>query len=247
MIIKLLVDGGEMKVAPAVAQKLGPLGINIGKIVEEVNAATQGFKGMRVPVILDVNPKTKEFTIKVETPPTAELLKKEFGLEKGSGEPAKIKVANAAIEQIIKVAKTKQECMLVNNLKKAVKNVLGSCLSLGILIESKDPKFISKRVDSGVYDDLIRKEVIEASEEKLKKLQEEFDVIKEKQAEILKAEEEAKAAEEAKAEEAKAAEAAAVAEVKGEKPAPAPAEAKETKETKEAKEKLEKLKEEKKK
>jgi len=243
MIIKLLVDGGEMKVAPAVAQKLGPLGMNIGKIVEEVNAATQGFKGMKVPVILNVNPKTKEFTIKVETPPTAELLKKEFGLEKGSGEAAKIKVANAAIEQIIKIAKIKQEGMLVNNLKKAVKNVLGSCLSLGILIESQNAKLISKRVDSGVYDDLIAKGVTKASEEKLKKLQEEFEVVKKKQEEILKAEEEAKAAEEAKAEEAKVAEAVVAAgEGREEKPVPA-----EAKETKEPKEKPEKLREEKKK
>ncbi len=199
MIIKLLIDAGEMKIVPAIAQKLGPLGINMGKVIEEVNSATQGFKGMKVPVILDVNPKTKEFTIKVETPPAAELLKKEFGLEKGSGEPAKIRVANAAIEQIIKVAKIKQEGMLVNDLKKAVKNVLGSCLSLGILVESKNPKLISKRVDSGVYDDLIGREATEVSEEKLQKLQEEFEVIKGKQEEILKAEEEAKAAEEAAA------------------------------------------------
>lgn len=205
MIIKLLVDGGEMKIVPAIAQKLGPLGINMGKIIEDVNAATQGFKGMKVPVILDVNPKTKQFTIKVETPPVAELLKKEFGLEKGSGEPAKIKVANAAIEQIIKIAQIKQEGMLVNSLKKAVKNVLGSCLSLGVLVESRDPKLISKRVDSGVYDDIISKEVTKASEEKLQKLQEEFEVVKEKQEEILKAEEEAKAAEEAAAGEAAAA------------------------------------------
>jgi len=242
MIIKLLVDGGEMKVAPAVAQKLGPLGMNIGKIVEEVNAATQGFKGMKVPVILNVNPKTKEFTIKVETPPTAELLKKEFGLEKGSGEAAKIKVANAAIEQIIKIAKIKQEGMLVNNLKKAVKNVLGSCLSLGILIESQNAKLISKRVDSGVYDNLIAKGVIKASEEKLKKLQEEFEVVKKKQEEILKAEEEAKAAEEA------AAAAAAAAEVKEEKAVEEEAkEIKEAKETKEPAEAKEKPREEKKK
>lgn len=199
MIIKLLIDAGEMKIVPAIAQKLGPLGINMGKVIEEVNSATQGFKGMKVPVILDVNPKTKEFTIKVETPPAAELLKKEFGLEKGSGEPAKIRVANAAIEQIIKVAKIKQEGMLVNDLKKAVKNVLGSCLSLGILVESKNPKLISKRVDSGVYDDLISREATDVSEEKLQRLQEEFEVIKGKQEEILKAEEEAKAAEEAAA------------------------------------------------
>ena len=63
MIIKLLVEGGDMKPGPAIAQKIGPLGINMGKIIQEVNEQTKSFKGMKVPVILDVDTKTKSFTI----------------------------------------------------------------------------------------------------------------------------------------------------------------------------------------
>ena len=58
--IKLIVDGGAMKPGPAVAQQLGPMGINLGKVISDVNAATAGFKGVKVPVELDVNPKTKK-------------------------------------------------------------------------------------------------------------------------------------------------------------------------------------------
>ena len=60
MIIKLIVEGGSMKPGPAIAQKLGPLGINIGKIISQVNAETSSFKGMKVPAVLDINTKTKE-------------------------------------------------------------------------------------------------------------------------------------------------------------------------------------------
>ena len=80
------------------------------------------------------------------SPPTIELLKKELGIEKASGEAEKIKAANASIEQIISVAKTKHQNMLANNLKSAVKTVVGTCVSSGILIESKEAKEIEKGV-----------------------------------------------------------------------------------------------------
>lgn len=197
MIIKLLIEGGEMKVNPTIAQKLGPLGLNMGKIIADVNSATAKFKGTKVPVALDVNPKTKTYSIEVSTPPTSELLKKELGLEKGTSASKKIKVGNAAIEQIIKVAKTKQDDMLVNDFKRAVKNVIGSCVSSGILIESKEAKSVSKEVDEGIYDSLINKQITEAKPDKLKKLAEDYEAVKIKQEIALKAEEEAKAAEEA--------------------------------------------------
>lgn len=183
-----------MKVNPTIAQKLGPLGLNMGKIIADINTATASFKGMRVPVNLDVNAKTKTYKVEVSTPPTAELLKKELGIEKGTGASLKQKVGNAAIEQIVKVAKTKQEGMLVNNLKSAVKTVIGSCVSLGILVESKEPKEVEKEIDNGEYQDIIKKQIDKASPEKLKKLEEEFNVIKEEQEKIAKAEAEAAAA-----------------------------------------------------
>ncbi|MEM2031676.1 MAG: 50S ribosomal protein L11, partial [Candidatus Pacearchaeota archaeon] len=102
MEIKLLVDAGEMKPGPALSQKLGPLGINIGKVIAEVNNATREFSGMKVPVVLEID-KAKNIKVKVLTPPTSELLKKEIGIEKGSPMPNKIKIANIPIELVIKI------------------------------------------------------------------------------------------------------------------------------------------------
>jgi len=197
MIIKLLVEGGNMKPGPAIAQKLGPLGINIGKVISEVNAATSKFKGMRVPVVLDVDTKTKNFKTELKSPPVSELLKVEFGVEKGSGEPHRFKVANAAFEQIIKIAKMKSSSMLVNDLKAAVKSIIGSCVSLGILIENRNAKDTMHDVEIGKYDELIKTEITEVSAEKKSQLDNFFEGIKKEQEEILKKEEEAKAAEEA--------------------------------------------------
>lgn len=198
MIIKLLVDGGNMKPGPTLSQKLGPLGINIGKVISEINEATKTFSGLKVPVELDVNVKSKNFKIKVLSPPVVELLKKELSIEKGSPDMKNVKVGNLSIEQIIKIAKMKQQNMLSKTLKACVKNVLGTCVSAGILVENKDPKEVIKEVDKGLYDDEILNEKTIPDKEKLKFLQETFSKIKAKQEEIKKKLEEEKTAEEIK-------------------------------------------------
>ena len=219
MIIKLLIEGGDMKPGPAIAQKLGPIGINIGKVISDINIATGNFKGLKVPVELDVDAKSKTFKVEVFSPPVSELLKKELGVDKGAAAAKKLKAGNLAIEQIIKVAKTKHPNMLSKTLKSAVKAVAGSCVALGVLIENKEAKDIEKDIDSGKYDDEIKNEKIQVSQEKLKELKEFFTSVRKKQEEIIKKEEEAKAAEEAT--KAAAAPAAGTAPVAGEKAAPA--------------------------
>ena len=211
MIIKLLVEGGNMKPGPAISQKLGPLGINIGKVISDINQHTSNFKNLKVPVELDVNPKTKTFEVKVFSPPVAELIKKELSLEKGSGLQKKTKVGNLAIEQIIKVAKTKLPNMLAKDLKAAVKNVVGSCVSLGILVEGKDPKDVEQEIVKGIYDKEIKAEKTEVSAEKLEQMKSAFSQVKSKQDEQLKKEEAEKAAAAAAADAAKAAAPAPVA------------------------------------
>ncbi len=186
-----------MKPGPALSQKLGPAGVPLSKVIQEVNEATKDFKGMKVPVELDVNLSTKDFSIKVFSPPVSELLKKEIGIEKGSSTQKKIKVANASIEQIISVAKTKFPNLLSKNLKAAVKTVLGSCVSLGILVESKNPQEVTLEIEQGKYNSEISQEKKETSEEKRKELDESFAKIKAEQEKILKLEEEAAKAAEA--------------------------------------------------
>ncbi len=188
MNIKLLVEGGSMKPSPALSQKLGPAGIPINNVISQVNEATKNFSGIKVPVELNVNTSTKEFEIKVFSPPVSELLKKELGISKSSALQKKMQVANASIEQIISVAKTKFSNLLCKDLKSAVKTVVGSCVSAGILIENKSAVEIEKDIDSGIYDKEIEQESTETSEEKKKQLKEYFDKLKSAQDKIIKKE-----------------------------------------------------------
>ncbi|MFH1249295.1 MAG: 50S ribosomal protein L11 [archaeon] len=198
MIVKLIVDGGEMKPNPTISQKLGPLGINLGKIMQEVNKATASFKGVKVPIILDIDTKTKEFKVEVQTPPSSELLKKELGVEAGSGSAKEIKIGNLAIEQIVSIAQVKQSGMLVNNFQSAVNSILGTCVSLGILVENKDPRDIIQEIETNPdYKEIVSKQKTELSEEKKRSINDYFAKIKTKQDEFLKKKAEEEAAKEA--------------------------------------------------
>jgi large subunit ribosomal protein L11 len=204
MQIKLLAEGGSMKPGPALSQKLGPAGIPLNKVIEEVNEATKNFKGLKVPVELDVDLGTKTFEIQVFSPPVSELLKREIGIQKGSGAQHKVQVANASIEQIIAVSITKMPGLLCKDLKSAVKTVAGTCGSLGILIENKLASEIEEDIDEGVYDAEISSEKIETDPEKRKKLDDYFVQVKSMQDAKLKLEQAAKEEEAEKKEAAKA-------------------------------------------
>ena len=198
-LIKLLVEGGNMTPGPVIAQQLGPMGINIGKLIADVNTATSKFKGITVPIHLTINPETKEISIKVLSPPTSELIKKELKIEKASGERLKQKVGNFAIEQVISIAKAKHSTLLSNTFMASVKSVIGTCQALGVLIESKDPKEILQEIKEGKYKKEIDAQKTDVNPEKRKELDEYFATIEAEQEAIKKAEE----AEKAAAEEAK--------------------------------------------
>jgi len=198
MQLKMLVDGGDMKPGPTVGQQLGPVGLNIGQVIQKVNEVTKGFKGMKVPITLDINTKTKGFDVLVSSPPTSELLKKEIGVEKGSGKAKDIKVGNISMEQIITVSKIKNPNMITSSFKNTVKSVVGSCISLGIIIDNKAPQEITSDIDSGIYDKIINEQITEVSDDKKKSLMEHFKNVKEQQDKILQKEAEKKSEEEAK-------------------------------------------------
>lgn len=204
MIIKILAEGGAMKPGPALSQKLGPAGIPLNKVIEKVNESTKEFKGLTVPVELDVNPSTKEFEIKVFSPPVSGLLKKELGIEKASGIQKKMQVGNLAIEQIISIAKSKLPNLLCKDLKSAVKTIAGSCVSLGILIENKPASEVEQQIDSGKYDKEIQEGKTEVSPEKKSKLDKYFAKLSETEQKKLKQEEAEKEAAKEEKEAAKA-------------------------------------------
>ena len=199
MIIKLLVDGGAMQPGPALAQKIGPLGLNVGQIIQQVNDATKDFKGLKVPVEISVEPSTKKIDVSVSSPYVSELLKRELGLEKGSGLQKKQKIANASIEQIISIAKTKQNDLLCRDLKSSVKTIIGTCVSLGVLVENQPASEVGRLIDEGKFAEEIKKGLTETSPEKRKSLDEHFSKVKKQQEELAKQEQVAKEAAEAAA------------------------------------------------
>ena len=195
MQIKLLVEGGAMQPGPALAQKIGPLGLNVGQIIQKVNDATKDFKGLKVPVELDVDVSTKEVEVQVSSPPVSELLKKELGIQKGSGMQEKVKVANASIEQIISVAKTKQQNLLCKDLKSAVKTVIGTCVSLGVLVENQQASELGHQIAGGKFSKEIEEGKTETPPEKRAELDAHFKEVKKQQEKLIKEEEEAKSEE----------------------------------------------------
>ncbi len=150
--IEVLVEGGRATPGQPLGPALGPLGVNIPKIVGEINNKTKAFDGMKVPVKIIIDSKTKDFEIKVGTPPTSSLIVKELGVEKGSGSPKAQKVGNLTMEQAIKVAKMKTDSLLGKDLKRQVLEVIGTCTSMGVTIEGQEPKAIRAEVLSGKYD-----------------------------------------------------------------------------------------------
>ena len=207
MDIKLLVDAGAMKPGPALSQKLGPTGINVNQVITKVNDATKQFSGMKVPVTVELDIGTKEITVHVSSPPASELLKKEIGVEKGSGTASKTKVGDVSIEQVISIAKTKYPNLLSRTLKAAVKEIVGTCVSLGILVENKSPMEVQTEIDEGKYDTEINEEKTETPAEKKVEIDKFFAKIKGEQEKLARQEEAAKAAAEAAAAATPAAEA----------------------------------------
>lgn len=171
--VDALVNGGQASAAPPLGPALGPLGVNIGQVIAEINKKTASFKGMQVPIKVIVDTSTKEFEITVGTPPASALLLKEAGIEKGSGKPHVEKVADIMIEQVIKVAKMKEDNLLGITLKSRIKEIIGTANSLGILVEGMPAKDAIKLVDEGKWDAEIKSEKTELSAEELKRLQEE--------------------------------------------------------------------------
>lgn len=150
--VSALVDGGEASAGAPLGPALGPLGVNIGQVVSEINKKTNEFSGMTVPIEVKVDTETKEFEVEVGTPPASALIKNQADIDKGSGEPNENKVADISLEQAAKVAQMKESDLLSTDLAQSVKVILGTCLVMGVTVEGKDPKQVQQEIDQGEYD-----------------------------------------------------------------------------------------------
>lgn len=155
-VVEALISGGRATAGPPLGPALGPLGLNVLAVVNRINEITKDYAGMKVPVKITVDLETKGFEVSVGVPTTAALVVKELGIEKGSGDPKSAKVGDLSMGQVIRIAKLKREGLLSNTLKGAVKEVVGTCLSMGITVDEKDPRDAQRRVELGEYDELFR-------------------------------------------------------------------------------------------
>jgi large subunit ribosomal protein L11 len=193
--IEMMIEGGNAKPDASVSQKLGPMGVPIPKVMSAINEKTAAFKGMKVPVKIFIDPSTKNFDIEIGTPPVGELIKNEIKIKKAAGKPNKQKAGVLSIEQCIKIAIMKKDSMYVNSLKAAVKSVVGSANSAGLLVENKLPVDVIKEINEGKYDNLINKEISSTPEEKSKEYSKLTQQLQDDIQRAKKAEEAAKQAE----------------------------------------------------
>jgi large subunit ribosomal protein L11 len=154
--VAALVNGGEASAGPPLGPALGPIGVNILQVVNTINEKTKDFPGMKVPVKVEVDTTTKQFTVEVGVPPTAALIIKESGVTKGSGTAGTNYAGNITIETAIKIAKMKIDSSYANDIQGAVKEVIGSCQSIGMTIEGKPAKDIYAEVSAGKYDEYFK-------------------------------------------------------------------------------------------
>lgn len=151
--IEALVDGGEASAGPPLGPQLGPLGVDIMKIVNAINDETEKFKGMKVPIKLTVDTESGDYEIEVGTPPTSALILEKLDIEKGSGSPLTSKAGDLSMEQVKEIAEMKENDLLGKDLKNKAKEIMGTCVSMGITIDEKEPQEAQKLLDEGEYDD----------------------------------------------------------------------------------------------
>ncbi|MBU1197103.1 50S ribosomal protein L11 [Candidatus Micrarchaeota archaeon] len=158
--IPALVEGGNATAGPPLGPALGAAKVNIGQVIAAINEKTAAFKGISVPIKVIIDTGTKQFEVEVGTPPVSALIKKELGITENVKEESGVKgkkiIGNLSIDQVVRVAKSKQSASLATTLKNGVKEVMGTCKSMGVTVENKDPKETIQETDSGAFDEKIK-------------------------------------------------------------------------------------------
>ncbi len=154
--VEALLSGGEATAGPPLGPALGPLGVNVLQIVNRINELTSAYAGMKVPVRVIVDVDTKDFEVEIGTPTTSALIVKELGIEKGSGNPKSEKAGNLTMDQVAKIAVMKLPGSYALANSGAANEVLGSCVSMGITVDGRDPREIQKEISEGKWDKLFK-------------------------------------------------------------------------------------------
>jgi large subunit ribosomal protein L11 len=131
--LKLQITGGQANPAPPVGPALGQAQVNIGEFVRQFNEATRDQMGQIIPVEITVY-EDRSFTFVTKTPPAAFLLRQAAGVEKGSGEPNRVKVGTVTRAQIEDIARTKMPDLNAADFEGATRIVEGTARSMGITV-----------------------------------------------------------------------------------------------------------------
>ncbi len=141
--VSVLVEGGKATPGAPLGPALGPLGVNVVQVVQQINEKTQAFAGMKVPVVIKVGA-NKSFTVEVGRPPTTALLLAEAKKEKGSGKAKTETVGNVTLAQVSKVAQMKEADLFGSTDRERENQVIGTCVSLGLTVDGQDPRELLK-------------------------------------------------------------------------------------------------------
>lgn len=153
--VNLMIEGGKATAGPPLGPSLAPLGVNIGQIVSQINEKTKSYAGMKVPVTVEVD-KSKNVTITVGSPPTSALITKEARAAKGGANQKTDIMGNLTIEQVKKIAQMKAEAINSTKLHSTVREIIGTCNSMGITVEGKRAKEMQKEIAAGKWDSVLK-------------------------------------------------------------------------------------------
>jgi large subunit ribosomal protein L11 len=143
-----LVEGGKATSGPPFGPALGPLGVNINAIIAEINDKTKQYAGVKIPVKVHVDGAAKTYRVEVGAPPTSALIIKELGIEAGAKEKSQV-VGNITMEQVKKIAKSKEGKLYGNTLGQRVNQVLGTCNSMGVTCEGESARAVIAKIKAG--------------------------------------------------------------------------------------------------
>jgi large subunit ribosomal protein L11 len=122
------------------------MGVSTDAVVKEINEKTKDFSGIKLPVKIFVDVATKKYRIEVGTPPTSALILKEAGVQKGAKAKDEI-VGNITLDQCKRIAGSKEAHMYGNTLSDRVKQVLGTCKSVGVTCDGENPRLVIAKID----------------------------------------------------------------------------------------------------
>jgi large subunit ribosomal protein L11 len=150
-----IVNGGEATGGPPIGPALGPLGVNIMSVVATINEMTSEYKGVPVPVDVTIDTDSKEHKVKVGMLSTFALITQAIGITKGSPTPNTEYVGNLTFEQVMNIAHRKRDGILASTLKSAVKEIVGSCQSMGVTVDDHPAMEVQSLIVAGEYDSVL--------------------------------------------------------------------------------------------